>query len=409
MKKGSNRKTSHGEGHFILMTLLKGPQKREAIVGTYHRFGALLGIPPPSPGTKKYQKWQREVDAHLEHLKKLELVKIDGNSVYSLTEQGIQEAIKLEQGFQKFTGAVGTFLAKGETAAKLSVIVNVLLSVLKLGVGFIFNSVALIADGFDNMVDVVSALVVFLGIKYKKELISTIFIVLVMFATVGWIGYEAIIRLISPEVVDAGVLPFVAAAISGLVCYLMSAYQYTVGRRIGSLSLLSQSIDSKNHVLIAIAVIIGIAFARFNIFIIDSIVALGVAALILKSAIELTTETLRIAKGEGLDISRFARIEERMFESHRRNYFKWWLLLCLREINTKEEIIARYTDSFSTEGLPFIDQFGFLKGFDFEKNFDSLLKEAIDKGLVVTNKASYYLTKKGDRTLKRSPVSQRYI
>jgi hypothetical protein len=269
--------------------------------------------------------------------------------------------------------------------------------------------VALIADGFDNMVDVVSALVVLLGIKYKKELVSTIFIVLVMFATVGWIAYEAIIRLISPEVVDASVLTFFAAAISGLVCYIMSAYQYTLGRRISSLSLLSQSIDSKNHVLIAIAVIISIVFARFNIFVVDSIVALGVAALILKSAIELTAETLRIAKGEGLDISRFTRIEERMFESHRRNYFKWWLLLCLRDINTKEEIIARYTDSFSTEGLPFIGQLGFLKGFDFEKNCDSLLIEAIDKGLVVTKDAGYYLTKKGNRTLKRSPVSQRYI
>ena len=85
------------------MTLLKGPQKRDDIVRTYHRFGALLGIPSPSPGTKKYQKWQREVDADLDHLKQLKLVELDEYNVYRLTEQGVQEATKLEEGLQKFT------------------------------------------------------------------------------------------------------------------------------------------------------------------------------------------------------------------------------------------------------------------------------------------------------------------
>jgi hypothetical protein len=173
--------------------------------------------------------------------------------------------------------------------------------------------------------------------------------------------------------------------------------------------LISQSIDSRNHVFIAVAVLVGVVFARFNIFIVDSIVALGVAGLILKSATELTLETVRIARGEGLDLSHFARIEGKILENRRRNYFKWWLLLSLQEIHTKEEVVTRCKDRFSTEGLPLIDHFGFLKGFDFEKNIDSLLKELVDKGLVVIEGSSYSLTKKGDRDLKRSPVSERYL
>jgi hypothetical protein len=280
---------------------------------------------------------------------------------------------------------------------------------MKLGVGFIFNSMALIADGFDNIVDVVSAIAVFLGIKYKRELISTLFIILVMFITGVWIGYESVSRLINPEAVEAGAFTIIAAVVSGLVCYLMSLYQYTVGKRTGSLSLISQSIDSKNHVFVAGAVLVGILFAAFGIFIVDSIVGLVVAALILKSAIELSVETSRIAGGEELELSRFARAEERAFEKHRRNYFKSWLLFCLREVNTREDVISQYKKSFSTEGLPLINHFSFLEGFDFENHADPLLKELIDEGLATVKDVNYKLTDKGEKLLKRKLASQRYM
>ena len=402
------RKTSYGEGHFLLRALLNHPQTRDEINKTYRRLGNLLGVGAPTPGTKKYQKWQHKVDTDLTRLMKLGLVEAEEDKLYRLTEAGIKEATKVGEGLQKFSHSIGTFFAKGENAAKLSVIIDLLLSILKLGVGFLSNSMALIADGFDNMVDVASAVVVFLGIKYKKELISTAFILLVMFVTVGWIGYEAVSRLIHPEIVDAGVMTIVAAIVSGLACYLMSVYQYAVGKKTYSLSLISQSIDSKNHVFIAIAVLIGVIFARFSIFIVDSIVALGVAIMILKSAIELAIETLRVAKGAGLDISRFARIEEKIVENHRKNYLKGWILFSLREMNNKEEIAARCADHFSAEGLPFVDQFGFLKGYDFVKNLDSLFKELVDKGLVANKADGHYLTRDREKALRKIPVSERY-
>ena len=402
------RKTSYGEGHFLLRALLNHPQTRDEINKTYRRLGNLLGVGAPTPGTKKYQKWQHKVDTDLTRLMKLGLVEAEEDKLYRLTDAGIKEATKVGEGLQKFSHSIGTFFAKGENAAKLSVIIDLLLSILKLGVGFLSNSMALIADGFDNMVDVASAVVVFLGIKYKKELISTAFILLVMFVTVGWIGYEAVSRLIHPEIVDAGVMTIVAAIVSGLACYLMSVYQYAVGKKTYSLSLISQSIDSKNHVFIAIAVLIGVIFARFSIFIVDSIVALGVAIMILKSAIELAIETLRVAKGAGLDISRFARIEEKIVENHRKNYLKGWILFSLQETNRREEIAAKCADSFSTEDLPFVDQFGFLKGYDFVKNLDSLFRELVDKGLVVNKAGGYYLTREGEKALRRIPISERY-
>jgi len=403
-----NRKTTNGEDHFLLMALRNGPLTREEISNTYRRVGGLFGIPTPAPGTKKYQKWQQELDDGLDHLLQSGLILKDEGEGYRLTERGLAEANTLDQNLGRFTGRLRVFIASGKTAARISIIVNALLSVLKLGVGLLFNSMALIADGFDNVVDVVSAIVVFLGIKYRRELVSTLFIIVVMFITGAWIGYEAVTRLIQPEAVEASVLAITAAVISGLVCYLMSIYQYTVGKSKGSLSLISQSIDSKNHVFVAGAVLIGIILASFGIFIVDSIVGLVVAVMILKSAIELSIETSKIAGGQELDLSRFTRAEERAFEKHRRNYFKSWLLFSLREANTREKILSQYKESFSTEGLPLINHFGFPKGFDFENHVDSLLKELIDEGLATVEDMDYQLTDKGNKLLKRKLASQRY-
>lgn len=404
-----DKKTSHGDEQFLLMALRNGPLPREEISNVYSRFGGLFGISTPALGTKKYQKWQREMDDSLGHLLELGLVVKDEGEVYRLTEQGIEEADILNRGLEKFTGRLRGLLSSEKTTARVSIIVNALLSALKLGVGLLFNSMALVADGFDNVVDVVSAIVVFLGIKYRRELISTLFIIVVMFATGAWIGYESIARLIHPETVETGVLPIAAAVISGLVCYLMSLYQYTVGKNRGSLSLISQSIDSKNHVFVAGAVLIGIIFAIFGVFIVDSIVGLVVAGMILKSAIELAVETSKIAGGQELDLSRFTRAEERALEKRRRDYFKSWLLFSLREVNTREKIVSWYRKRFSTEGLPLIDHFDFIKGFDFENHVDALLKELVDEGLTTVQDMDYRLTDKGNKLLKRKLASQRYM
>ena len=408
-RKKSRRQRHEGDESFLLLTLLKGPGTREEIVGTYHRFGALLGIPTPAPGTRKHSQWQREVDDGLSHLLERGLIVRNEQGAYCLTEQGAEEASELDHGLQKVTRPLRTFLSSGETAAKASVVANLLLSVLKLGTGFLFNCMALIADGFDSLIDVVSAIVVFLGIKYRRELPSTAFIILVMFGTAIWVGYESVTRLIHPEAIDAGVLTIVVAVVSGSACYLMSAYQYMVGRRLGSLSLISQSVDSRNHVFVAVAVLIGIVFARFGIFIVDSVVGLGVAIMMLKSAIELTAETLRLARGGELDLSRFVRPEEKAFEKHRRNYFKSWMLLSLREVDSKAEIVSRCQRAFSTESLPIVDHFSFVKAFDFEKHIDSLLEELVDEGLAINKAANYHLTGRGRKELRKKLGYQRFM
>ncbi|GAI90764.1 unnamed protein product, partial [marine sediment metagenome] len=75
-----------------------------------------------------------------------------------------------------------------ETASLVSILIHVVLSVLKLGVGFLSRSAGLTADGIDNTVDTLSSLLVWLGIKYDKEKAVSIFILITMFVSVGGVA-----------------------------------------------------------------------------------------------------------------------------------------------------------------------------------------------------------------------------
>jgi Co/Zn/Cd efflux system component len=398
-----------GHQEFILLILLTGGLSREQIGDKFYALGTQFGIPPWIAERTKQPDFLNKLTQDIQDLKQKGLVSEKGG-IYYLTKEGAAKASERHAGMLKAGLKVRGFLSSGETAAKLSVFVNLLLSALKLGTGFLVNSMGLIADGLDNLADVLSSVAVFLGIKYKKGIYSTVFILLMMFAAGITIGYQAISRLISPQPVDAGLWAILAATVSGIVCYLMSIYQHFIGKKSGSLSLLSQSIDSRNHVLVAGAILIGIIFARFGILIVDPLVAIVVAIMILKSAIELTVETIRVAKGGELNLSEFSSGYEKRFEKYRLSYFKFWTLFEMKSTASREELIAKFNKTFSTQEVPVTSHFGFnfVSGFEFEKHLDVFLDELISEGAITKEQGRYAITKTGISKLNKKLKNQRY-
>jgi len=385
---------------FILSCLRKERQDKESLIREYEGLVQVMGIPVSFSDRKSGWTFHRRLDGYLENLCGLGLVECE-EGLYGLTDRGEGQAEKSHEKIKAGHERLRSFLQSPETASIISVFSNSAMALLKLIAGFIFNSMALIADGFDSFVDVVSAITVFLGIKYERELVSSTFIIAMMFATAGYIGYEGVGRLISPEPLVVSPLALIAAIISGGVCYIMSIYQHHVGKRSGSISLLTQSVDSRNHTFQAIAVLIGLAFAAFGVFIVDAIVALLVAGLIFKSAIELLFETFRIAKGEELETSRFSRKYEEAVSNQRRKFFKAWILLALKGSQTREDIIRDYGKTFKQDENSIKTAIQPMSGFEFEDQLDPILNELEADGLIHLDGTRISLTRKGRRLSER--------
>ncbi|GIH79233.1 cation efflux system protein [Planobispora longispora] len=150
------------------------------------------------------------------------------------------------------------------------------------------GSVALLGDTLHNVADALTA--VPLGIAFwvgrraatrrftygygRAEDLAGIAIVLIIAASAGLAGHEAVKRLIDPQ--DVRALGWVAAA--GLVGFLgnewVARYRITVGRQIGSAALVADGLHARTDGFTSLAVLLGAGGAALGFPIADPIIGL---------------------------------------------------------------------------------------------------------------------------------------
>jgi hypothetical protein len=106
---------------------------------------------------------------------------------YRLTPGGREMTEHMQEMIPHFFEA----LLSEKTVSFVTVMAHVLLSVLKVACGLFAHSAGLLADGIDNTADTLSAGLVWLGISLKKERLVSIFIVVMMFVSVGGVALTA--------------------------------------------------------------------------------------------------------------------------------------------------------------------------------------------------------------------------
>jgi len=184
-------------------------------------------------------------------------------------------------------------------AAKLAMAAISLLILIKIIASIITGSISIRADAIHSALDLVAAVVAFIGIRVsdkpadgrhpyghgKAENISGVLVAGLIFFAAGIIIYEAIKRLISGaalELIGVGIFVTAAAiAINGL----LSWYVLRVSRATDSIALEASGRHMLTDVFSSCAVLVGLTVVHFTgLIMLDSIVALLVASIIVKSA-----------------------------------------------------------------------------------------------------------------------------
>lgn len=189
----------------------------------------------------------------------------------------------------------------GRLATWVGIIANVLLALFKGAVGVISGSIALIADAFHSMSDVMSSLVVLGGLKYsqmpadanhhyghaKAESIAAKIVAIMLMAAACGIAWTAFQVIQQTEIHIPTTAALWAAALSIVVKEAMYHYTIRVGRRINSVAVKADAWHHRSDALSSIAALVGIGGALLGYPFLDPVAGLVVALMIAWAAVSI--------------------------------------------------------------------------------------------------------------------------
>ncbi|MCY6355918.1 cation diffusion facilitator family transporter [Clostridium sp. ZS2-4] len=189
----------------------------------------------------------------------------------------------------------------GNKISKLTIMINFLLSVVKIIAGVFGKSNAMISDGIHSLSDVMSTFCVMIGLKLsqkpediehpygheKFEPIITKILAFILGITAVVIGYNAVQIIKLGKYNLPGEIAIYAAVLSIVTKEWM--YRYTVkgARKIDSSALLADAWHHRSDAFSSIGTLFGIIGARAGYPILDPIASLVICIIILKVAIDI--------------------------------------------------------------------------------------------------------------------------
>lgn len=203
-------------------------------------------------------------------------------------------------------------IRKGERGAWVSIAAYLILSTFKLICGYLFASSALLADGFNNLTDIVASVAVLVGLRisqkppdsdhhyghFRAETVAALLASFIM----AMVGIQVIVEAIRSLFAGAKETPQLWSAGVAIVCAvaMMGVYFYNkrLAIQINNGALMAAAKDNFSDAIVSVGAAIGIVGAQFGLPWIDSAAAVGVGLLISKTAWDIFRDsTYRLTDG----------------------------------------------------------------------------------------------------------------
>jgi cation diffusion facilitator family transporter len=189
-------------------------------------------------------------------------------------------------------------------AAKISILSNTVLIIIKLIVGIMMSSVSVLSEAVHSGIDLVAAIIAWYAVKESgkpadcehpfghgkiENVAGTIEAVLIFGAAI-YIIYESVHKLMAGKIEIENIGIGVAVmGISAIANYLVSRHLLSVAIKTDSVALEADAMHLRTDVYTSVGVLAGLAAIKLTgITMLDPLVAIAVACLILKAAYDLT-------------------------------------------------------------------------------------------------------------------------
>lgn len=215
----------------------------------------------------------------------------------------------------------------GKLAGATGIVTNLILCTVKIIAGYLANSIAVIADGINNLTDAFSSVVTLIGFKlaakpedrehpygharieYLTGMIISFFIIVV--------GLNLIIssfkKILDPVVPDYGLIVIIVLVLSIVFKIWQALFYYRLSAMINSSALKAAGTDSRNDVIATAVILTGVVAGKYGGIYLDGYMGMLVALFIAYSGVVLIKETSGPLLGKAPDSELVAVIKNRIY------------------------------------------------------------------------------------------------
>lgn len=213
--------------------------------------------------------------------------------------------------------------AVGRLAGLTGIVCNVLLSLFKLIIGLLADSVSIIADAANNTSDAASSIVTLLAFRMSQkpadkdhpygharyEYVAGLLVSVLILVIGGELAMSSAEKIFHPAPTQLSLVSFAVLAGSILMKLWMTLFYRRLGKHIGSAPLRATAADCQNDVLATSAVLVACLTEYMWGWRIDAYIGLAVAVFILWSGCRLVRETISPLLGMPADKEQVAALE----------------------------------------------------------------------------------------------------
>jgi cation diffusion facilitator family transporter len=194
-------------------------------------------------------------------------------------------------------------------ASWVGIIGNTILAIVKIVIGFISGSLAVIGDGIDTTTDILTYFITLVASRImnkppnfrypygynRAEAVATKALSFVIFFAGAQLFFTTLLRLIKSEQLELPSMLAIYVTVFSIVSKAgLAIYQFRAGHKIESNMLIANAKNMRNDILISASVLTGLIFTQvFHLPVLDLITAIAISIWIMKIGFEIFMETSR--------------------------------------------------------------------------------------------------------------------
>lgn len=210
----------------------------------------------------------------------------------------------------------------------VGIVTNIMLAAFKAAVGAVTGSIAVVLDAVNNLSDALSSVITIIGAKLSSRLpdkkhplghgrieylSAMIVAAIVLYAGITSL-VESVKKIISPQSADYSVVSLIIIAVAVVVKLLLGSYVKSRGEKVGSAALVASGQDARFDAILSLSVLLSAIVYLIWGLSLEAWVGVLISVFIIRSGVEMITDTLDDILGKRADAELTAAIRQAVLE-----------------------------------------------------------------------------------------------